>query len=145
MEIRCKRCSWDPDNQLLLVKKNNTICIPRGGGRRHQLFHEAHDTELAGQFGTSRTYNALNKRFFWPRMLASVKSYVSTRDCCQWVKGSKKLGPLTLLPVAEGRWTRIDMDFVPGLSTSNYRNDCTCTIIDDMTNRAPWFELQEHT
>ena len=143
MKVRRKWFRWEPDNQQFVIKKHNTICIPRGGGLQHQLFYNAQDAELAGHFGTSRTYNALNERFFWPRMLASVQSYVSTGDSCQRVKESKIRRHLTLLPVAEGRWTRIGMDVVTGLPMSDSGNDCIWTIIDYVTKTAHWFALWE--
>ena len=52
--------------------------IPRVGGLRHQLVHDAHHIEIVGLFVASRTYNVLHARFFWPVMLASVKGCMKT-------------------------------------------------------------------
>ncbi|MCU1500217.1 MAG: uncharacterized protein JWM47_4170, partial [Acidimicrobiales bacterium] len=149
VKVRSKKYLIDEQTKLLLLKGTNNdykICIPRGGGLRHQLFHEAHDSELAGHFGATRTYNVLNKRFFWLRMLASVKSYVATCDVCQRVKPSKQMGPLMLLTVPEGRWSRKGIDFIIGLPKSEINgNDCIVTIIDHMTKRAHWYALKETT
>lgn len=136
------------DNGLLYVRQepgsdNGPIAIPRGGGLRHQLFHEAHDTEVAGHFGASQTYNTLSQRFFWPRMLASVKAYVKGCDTCQRIKPGSggPLGPLQLLPVPDGRWNRIGMDFIVGLPRTKTGHNCIFTVIDHMTKRAHFIPM----
>ena len=67
VQSRRKRFELDEETGLLfIVEQKKRLCIPRGGGLRHKLFHEAHDTEIAGHFGANRTYNLLNEQFLWP-------------------------------------------------------------------------------
>lgn len=82
---------WMDDSGLLLTKRRgfkgleedeHVICIPRGGNLRKRLFFEAHDTEVEGHHGALKSFNTLCAQFFWPRMLASVKSYVEGCDVC---------------------------------------------------------------
>jgi len=80
------------------------LCVPRVGNLRYQLFHECHDTELGSHFGANRRYELLGERFFWPRMLPSVKSYVKSCDTCQCTKlGRTTPGLLMMLPVPQDR------------------------------------------
>lgn len=76
--VRRKRFWKNEETGLLMTKRrtdNNSeeeeeggvVCIPRGGGLRHTLFHETHDTEAGGHFGGDRTFALLHTRFFWPQ------------------------------------------------------------------------------
>lgn len=51
-----------------------------------------------------------------------------------------------LLPIPEGRWSRIGIDFMAWLPRSKGEgNNCIVTIIDHMTKRAQWFGMKEET
>lgn len=124
-----------------------TLCIPRGDSARVALFREAHDSLTGGHFGVDRTYNTLRQRFYWPRMRASVKTYVKVCDTCHRVKinNAKPMGYLMPLPVPDGRWERIGIDFIVKLPTSERGNDTICSIIDHSTRRAHFFPMKEAT
>ncbi|KAH0607854.1 uncharacterized protein H6S33_001906 [Morchella sextelata] len=82
-----------------------TLCIPKGDGVRVALFREAHDSLTGGHFGIDRTVKATNQ---------------------------KPMGLLKPLPVPNGRWERIGIDFI-------------CTIIDHGTRTAHFFPMKEAT
>lgn len=69
---------------------------------------------MGGHFGADKTYNILSDKFFWPHMLDSVRDYVKKCNTCQRAKPSneKPVGLLMPLPMAEGRWQRIGIDFI---------------------------------
>jgi len=48
------------------------------------------------------------------------------------------MGILQPLPVAEGRWQRIGIDFITDLPVSGSGHDCIVTCVDHMTNSAHW-------
>lgn len=123
------------------------LCIPRGDTARVALFREAHDSLTGGHSGIDRTLNTLQQRFYWPRMKASVKSYIKACDTCQRVKpsNSKPIGLLKPLAVPEGRWEKIGIDFIVKLPTSETGKDAICSIIDHTTRRAHFFSLKEAT
>jgi len=147
---------WMEDDGLLFTRhwpqddspreNDAVLCVPRGGNLRYQLFHECHDTELGGHFGADRTYELLAERFFWPRILPSVKSYVKSYDTCQRTKpGRTTPRPLIMLPVPHDRWSRIGIDFITKLPTTGGGNDCIATIINHFTKRVHWFPMKEST
>jgi hypothetical protein len=115
------------------------LCIPETV--RRDILHEAHDTTIAGgHFGADRTYMQVRTRFFWPRMWESVRRYVEGCDTCHRINGRAGLpmGLLQPLPVAQGRWKRIGVDFVTDLPESSSGNDCIVNFIDHLTKHAHW-------
>jgi len=120
------------------------LCVPRGDNLGYQLFHKYHDIELGGHFGANRTYKLLAERFFWPRILPSIKSYIKSCDTCQCTKpGRTTPRPLMMLPVPQDCWSRIGIDFITKLLTTGSGNDCITTIIDHLTKRVHWFPMKE--
>lgn len=88
----------------------NRVCIPKS--LRNLVMDEIH--RFCNHAGLNRTYAVLREKYFWPRMLRDVTSFV--RDChaCQLAKPST-VGPQSLLrplPVPSGRWESISMDFL---------------------------------
>ena len=55
--------SLDQDGTLLYDQ--NQLCIPRGE-LRTQIFHDHHDTSIAGHQGIERTYATIHRMFYWP-------------------------------------------------------------------------------
>lgn len=128
-------------------EEGRTLCIPRGESVRVALFREAHDSLTGGHFGVDRTYSTLRQRFYWPRMRASIKSYVKSCDTCHRVKASNKrpMGLLMPLAIPNERWERIGIDFIVKLPESRRGNDTICSIIDHTTRRAHFFAMREAT
>src|SRR4051812_45763414 len=54
------------ENQLLLYDQEH-LCIPRGP-LRTQIPYDHHDTPVAGHQGIERTFEAIHKLFYWPKM-----------------------------------------------------------------------------
>jgi len=48
------------------------------------------------------------------------------------------MGLLQPLPVAEGRWQRMGVDFISNLPVSGSGHDCMVTFVDHGTKRAHW-------
>jgi hypothetical protein len=127
--------------------QSTTLCVPRGEGLRAPLFREHHDSLSSGHFGTDRTYASMRKRFYWPRMAASVKAYVKSCDTCHRVKAANgtPAGALQPLPVPNGRWTRIGIDFITKLPQSTSGMDTICTIVCHFSRRIILFPMKEET
>jgi len=43
----------------------------------------AHDSKIAGHFGTYKTIGRVRANFYWPMMDENITEYVSSRDVCQ--------------------------------------------------------------
>ncbi|XDV36854.1 hypothetical protein PO909_006570 [Leuciscus waleckii] len=67
--------------------------------RQHVLFL-AHDHQLAGHLGVTKTYNRILSHFFWPGLKKDVAYYCRTCHTCQIVgKPNQKIPPAPLIPI----------------------------------------------
>ncbi|XP_031126079.1 uncharacterized protein LOC116028495 [Ipomoea triloba] len=116
--------------------KENRVCIPNCS-LRVSLISESHGGGLMGHFGISKTYDALHKHFYWPRMKKDVETFVNNCTTCHHAK-SKSLpqGLYTPLSVPSGPWLDISMDFVLGLPMSSKRKDSIFVVVDRFSKMA---------
>jgi hypothetical protein len=120
------------------AEKRGRLCIPKTMRRR--ILHEAHDTPAGGHFGADRTYLRMKDQYFWKQMWRDTQCYVAGCDLCHRTnhRSRKPMGLLQPLPVDEGRWQRIGIDFKTELPVSGSGHDCIVTFVDHMTQRAHW-------
>lgn len=87
---------------------------------RMELIDSYHSSPISGHFGRDRTYDMLRRTYYWPRMEHDVADLVRSCAICQQVKptNQKTSGMYTALPIPEGRWHTISMDFIEGLPES---------------------------
>src|SRR5262249_14615216 len=62
----------------LIYNAAGRIVVPDVRSVKQQLLSESHDAPLAGHLGVAKTLAALTVRFYWPRMHAEVREYVTT-------------------------------------------------------------------
>jgi hypothetical protein len=85
-----------------------------------KLIATFHSSALGGHSGTKATYHRLKSQFIWKGMKHSVEEYIKQCAICQQVKhmNSHPAGPLKPLPIHEGIWMDLSMDFIEGLPES---------------------------
>jgi hypothetical protein len=112
------------------------LCIPRTMQRR--ILPEAHDTPAEGDFGAARTYLRMKDRYYLKQMWRDTQRYVAGCDVYHRTnhRSAKHMGLLQPLPIAKGRWQRIDIDFITDLPTSGNGHDCIVRFVDHTTKRA---------
>ena len=89
----------------------------------HQsLVMDFHDTPVAGHKGVKATFNTLRKHYTWKGMKEQIQTYVKHCQKCQQSKvlNQKTSGSLLLLPVPEGPWLDVTMDFTKMLESLGY-------------------------
>lgn len=103
-------------------------------GSRHGKKPET-PRRTAGHLGRDRTLATLRRWFYWPQMARDVHEYVRTCDACQRSKGPKHLpyGELTPIPVPDGPWKAIAIDFITDLPPSKGPLDSSETYDSIMT------------
>ncbi|CAA0808162.1 Unknown protein [Striga hermonthica] len=99
----------------LLYAKGQRMYIPSGGMRR-ELLKDYHDSQWAGHPGVERMYALMMQKFYWPKMLDDVESYVRTCLVCQQDKTEKKkeAGLLQPLPIPDKPFQSLSLDFIGG-------------------------------
>jgi hypothetical protein len=119
----CKKLISAATGMNGLVKKNDLwflgerLLIPRANDVRELLFYMAHDA--LGHFGFDKSYESLRNDYYWPNMRRDLENaYIKSCPDCQRKKSSttSKPGPLHPLPVPDGRFKDVAIDFIGPLT-----------------------------
>ncbi|KAE8881599.1 hypothetical protein PF003_g34334 [Phytophthora fragariae] len=111
---------YDLDGDLLTYAIDTfdtpRVVIPADDDLRARLVHEYHDAPAGGHLGREKTFAALSRDFFWPRMYKWIRKWVRSCEIYQRVKpAASKQAPLRPLPIATSAWRSVSMDFIFGL------------------------------
>lgn len=120
-----------------ILRYESRICVPRN--QRRQLLQIYHDSLLhGGHFGEFTTINKLLPLYYWPSMTTDIKQFVKTCLQCQLMKNYRRRtnGELNPLPVAEGRWLDVSVDFITGLPITSQGHDMIMVVTDRFSKRA---------
>ncbi|KAF1329279.1 Retrovirus polyprotein, partial [Globisporangium splendens] len=114
------------------------LVIPDDEDLKNRVAYENHDVVTAGHPGYFKTYVAVQKKYYWPRMYKFIKRYVNTCELCQRNKARqmKPPGLLNPLEIPCGRWMDISMDFMVSLPSTNSNFDAIMIIVDRLTKRS---------
>ena len=84
------------------------------------LLEEFHCTLTGGHSGFLRTYRKLADNLYWRGMQKSVRDFVRACDVCQRQKyaATTPRGLLQPLPIPNGIWEDLSLDFITGLPKS---------------------------
>ncbi len=99
--------------------KQNRLYVPEG--RSKDVFlKECHDGPLASHGGAKRTTTFLKKSYYWPNLKDDAEEYVKTCLTCRQNRAlnKKQVGLLQPLPIPEGQWESVSMDFMVNLPPS---------------------------
>uniref|UniRef100_A0AAV1UWH5 Integrase catalytic domain-containing protein n=1 Tax=Peronospora matthiolae TaxID=2874970 RepID=A0AAV1UWH5_9STRA len=92
------------------------VVIPADDDLRARLVHEFHDTPAGGHVGREKTFAAISRVFFWPRMYKYIQKWVRSCEICQRVKPApSSQAPLRPLLIPTEAWRSVSMDFIFGL------------------------------
>lgn len=113
------------------------LCIPQGD-QRSQYCNLFHDNIGSGHFDAYRTYYALSAHVYWYGMFKDVRKHVDTCPVCQKQKTlTRNVRPLLKpLPIPQGRWTSVSLDFVTGLPPGPFGHNMIMVIVDRFTKVA---------
>lgn len=111
------------------------VVVPAVPAVKQLLLSETHDCPLAGHLGVAKTLATLTARFYWPRMHADVRRYVSTCVSCQACKPSSQApaGLLHPLPIPDRPWQQVTMDLITQLPRTRQGNDAIVVFVDKLT------------
>ena len=82
-----------------------------------KILQECHDKTLVGHPGSRKTFQFVNRTYWWPSIRKDVNDYVQSCDICSRAKPirMKPAGLLQPLPTAPRPWFSISMDFITDL------------------------------
>jgi Integrase zinc binding domain/Chromo (CHRromatin Organisation MOdifier) domain/Integrase core domain len=118
--------------------KGAQIVVPDDNDLKRAIITDSHSSPYGGHYGVNKTLKAIQRYFWWPNMKADVADVVSACEPCQRNKSMpvKPLGPLQPLPVPEGPWTTVSMDFIVALPTTKRGYNAILTFVDKFTKMA---------
>eukprot|EP01018_Ginkgo_biloba_P018968 Gb_14602 [translate_table: standard] len=108
-----------------LLWYGDRVIVPDVAELKYKILYEIHDSPFASHTGRDKTYEASKKYVYWKNMRKEIAEYIQTCEQCQVNKADRSLpgGLLHPLPVPEGKWESISMDFVTSLPGSSKQND----------------------
>ncbi|GBG61692.1 hypothetical protein CBR_g23207 [Chara braunii] len=115
------------------------LCVPSTGQLRVWAVGEFHDQAAVGHTGFYKTLARVSRLYVWPKRKDFVKDYVVECPTCHEVNSANHLpyGLLQPLPIPEGRWQSISMDFIGPLRPPTPRgHDALLVVVNRFTKRA---------
>ncbi|GFV86850.1 transposon Ty3-I Gag-Pol polyprotein [Trichonephila clavipes] len=108
---------FDPSGKQLLP------VVPKK--MRLEIFYHFHEEPTVGHLRFVRTYDRIQKRFFWPRLFRTVRRYVT--HCREFQRRRavplKPPGALIPIPPADAPFQRIGMDLLKRFQKSQGGNE----------------------
>lgn len=103
-----------------LIRHHNKVWIGQNSALQTKIIAAFHSSALGGHSGTAATYFRLKKHFAWKGMKQDVEAFIKQCSICQHSKHSNThpMGLLQPLPIPEGVWRDLSMDFIEGLPKS---------------------------
>jgi hypothetical protein len=129
-------------NGLLWYKQNRLYVLE--GKIRDTLLKECHDGPLAGHGGAKRTTTFLKKSYYWLNLKDYAEEYVETCLTCQQNQtlNKKQAGLLQPLPIPEGSWESVSMDFMVSLPPSK-GFDAIMVVVDRFSKMAHFIPTKD--
>lgn len=125
-----------------LIKHKGKVWVGNNSNIQQQIISALHDSPLGGHSRFPVTYKRIKSLFSWPHMKLTVQKQLASCAVCLQAKPdrSKYPGLLQPLPVPDGAWQIISMDFIEGLPKS-YHQDCILVVVDKFSKYAHFMPL----
>lgn len=120
------------------------LVVPDQPELKKLILSEAHESRYSIHPGTTKMYQDLRNRLWWPSMRREIAEYVVLCDVCQRVKAEHQQLAELLQPlkVPEWRWYEIGMDFITGLPKTQLGYDSIWVIVDHLTKVAHFIPVK---
>lgn len=124
------------------LRRKGKLVVGNNVEIKTHIFKWLHDSAVGGHSGRDATLHRIKSLFFWPKMSLEVQNYVRNCSVCQKNKYENvaKPGLLHPLPVPQGVWESISMDFIEGLPPSSGKH-CILVVIDKLSKNAHFIAL----
>lgn len=125
-----------------IIKYKGRIWIGNNAALQSKLFSELHASPVGGHSGFPVTYSRFKRLFAWVGMKKQVKTWVQQCQICIQAKPDRDRYPglLQPLPVPEGAWQVISLDFIEGLPKSHSYN-CILVVVDKFSKYGHFLPL----
>ncbi|SGZ31712.1 BQ5605_C045g12237 [Microbotryum silenes-dioicae] len=134
---------WGIQKDCLLW--NGKPFVPNNTRARLAVLKATHDAPSAGHSGIEKTLDLIKREFWFPNVKQFVTNYIATCDLCQQSKTCRDRphGLLQPLPIPNGPWQSIAMDFIFKLPKLIQGNDSIFVVIDRFTKMGYFIPFKE--
>lgn len=124
------------------LRRKGKLVVGNNEETKLHILKWLHDSAIGGHSGRDATLQRIKSLFYWPRMNVEVQAYVRNFAVCQKNKNdlAAKPGLLQPLPVPNGVWESIGMDFIEGLPPSGGKH-CILVVVDRLSKNAHFISL----
>jgi len=112
---------WVYEGGWVIVEGWGGLCAGSlDNGIKVRILEGHHDRRTAGHLGQEKTLESVLRDYFWPGMRGFINEYVRTCDTCARNKTPRHHhhGQLQPLPIPNGLWKSVSMDFIVDLPPS---------------------------
>ena len=129
--------------QTGLIRFKDKIWIGSNSALQTKLIAALHSSAVGGHSGQLATYHRVKKLFSWKGLKKDVEEFVKQCLVCQQVKhlNTHSPGLLQPLPIPQGVWQDISLDFIEGLPKSD-GHEVILVVVDRFTKYAHFFALK---
>jgi hypothetical protein len=126
-----------------LIRYKGKVWIAQNSALQTKIIAAMHASPIGGHSGATPTYHRVKRFFAWKGMKVDVESFVKQCRVCQQAKHTHThpAGLLQPLPIPEGVWQDISMDFVEGLPNSEGYT-VILVVVDRFTKYAHFIPLK---
>jgi hypothetical protein len=126
-----------------LIRYKGKLWVADNSALRTKIINAFHATAVGGHSGIQATFQRVKALFHWKGMKVDVEDFVKQCSVCQHAKHSNALPPglLQPLPIPQGAWQDISMDFTEGLPMSEGFN-VILVIVDRFTKYAHFVPIR---
>jgi len=117
--------------------------VAQNSALQTKIIHSFHATAIGGHSGVQATYHRVHRLFYWKGLKSAVEDFVKQCQICQQVKhlNSHPAGLLQPLPIPEGAWQDLSMDFIEGLPKSE-GYEVILVVVDRFTKYAHFITVK---
>ena len=105
------------------------LCVPLQ--LIQHVLHYCHDDPFSGHLGYHKTYQLASRKYWWPTIRKDVAAYCKQCVNCQTFKvGPAYKHPLTRLPIPDGPFESVSLDFITSLPMTTAGHDSLLVVVD---------------
>ena len=134
-----KYFTWSNDQ----LKWKGRLVVGHDTQLRNTIITLWHSTPQDGHSGMDATIRRIQSLIYWKSLVQDIRNFIHKCDVCQWHKYDVAAYPglLQPLPIPEGVWTDVCLDFIEGLPKAKGK-DVILVVLDRLSKYGHFMSLQ---